>query len=311
MENKQTALWLAPMAGGGDRAFRESCAAFGADHFCTEMISAKAYHFRDKKTEELAVIGEIARPSAIQLFGSEPLILAEAAAHFSQNEACAEIDLNFGCPVPKIVNNKEGSALLRDPARCREIVRAVVAASKKPVTVKLRTGWTKDEMTAPQIASICEEEGAALITVHGRAREDFYRDNTVSYRAIRAVKEAVKIPVVANGDIRDGESARRMLEETGCDALMIGRAALGSPWVFAEIRAALNREVMMPFSKKEVIRKHLELAFLYKPEAAGREMRYHLAQYLKGFRGAASLRDRACRASKKEEYLALLDLLEE
>ena len=297
------------MAGAGDRAFRETCAPFGVDVFCTEMISAKAVHFGDKKTRLLAETGTAERPIAIQLFGSDPAIMAEAAAKLADGENAQWIDLNFGCPVPKIVNNGEGSALMRNPRKIYEIVSAVAETSPLPVSVKIRAGWYEKDENAVKVAALCEKAGACRIAVHARYRGDFYRDGTVKLPVIRKVKEAVSIPVIGNGDIRDGEGALRMLEETGCDGLMVGRAAIGRPWVFAEIRAALEGVAPPKIDPKEVIREHLRLAFLYKPQTAGREMRMHMAQYLKGFRGAAGLRDQASHASTPEDYLALIDSL--
>lgn len=302
-------LYLAPMAGAGDRAFRESCALFGADAFCTEMISAKAVHFGDRKTALLADTGERERPISIQLFGSDPDILAEAAASLGDPSRVDGIDLNFGCPVPKIVGNGEGSALMKDPPLIDAIVRAVVSASRLPVSVKIRAGWDENSMNAVQVAELCEKAGARRIAVHGRCRSEFYREGTVRLSVIRDVKKAVSIPVIGNGDVCDGESALRMLEETGCDGVMVGRAAIGAPWVFREIRAYLSGRKESPVDRKDAIRGHLELAFRYKPQLAGREMRMHMAQYLKGFRGAALLRDRASHAETKEDYFKLLDLL--
>ncbi len=300
-------LALAPMAGAGDRAFRETCALFGVDLFCTEMISAKAVHFGDKKTAALAETGAEERPIAIQLFGSDPEILGEAAMKLGTKDRCDRIDLNFGCPVPKIVNNGDGSALMKNPLLCYEITRAVVEASALPVTVKLRAGWDGEELNAPQVAALCEKAGAAGIAVHGRTRVDFYRDGTMRPEVIRAVKEAVSVPVLANGDVTDGESALRLLEATKCDGLMIGRGAVGSPWVFAEVRAALQGKGMPEIDRRSVILHHINLAFRYKPEVAGRELRTHMAHYMKGFRGAASLRDRVSHAETKEDYINLVN----
>ena len=295
------------MAGAGDRAFRETCALFGVDLFCTEMISAKAVHFGDKKTVTLAETGAEERPIAIQLFGSDPLLLAEAAVKLGTRERCDRIDLNFGCPVPKIVNNGDGSALMKNPELCYEITRAVSEASALPVTVKIRAGWDGDHLNAPQIAALCEKAGAVGIAVHGRTRVDFYRDGTMRPEVIRAVKEAVSIPVLANGDVTDGESALRLLEQTGCDGLMIGRGAVGAPWVFAQVRAALEGKTAPEIDRKAAIRSHIDLAFRYKPEAAGRELRTHMAHYMKGFRGAAALRDKVSHAETKEEYFELVE----
>lgn len=305
MENNFV-LALAPMAGAGDRAFRETCGLFGVDLFCTEMISAKAVHFGDKKTVSLAETGAEERPIAIQLFGSDPEIVAEAASKLGTKDRCDRIDLNFGCPVPKIVNNGDGSALMKNPALCYEITRAVVEASSLPVTVKIRAGWDGENLNAPEVAALCEKAGAIGIAVHGRTRADFYRDGTMRPEVIRAVKEAVSVPVLANGDVKDGESALRLLEQTRCDGLMIGRGAVGSPWVFAEVRAALEGKAMPLIDRKEAIRHHVDLAFRYKPFLAGRELRTHMAHYMKGFRGAAALRDKVSHAEKKEEYLELL-----
>lgn len=311
MKTMNTALFLAPMAGAGDRAFRETCALFGVDGFYTEMISAKAVHFGDKKTALLAEVGEIEQPMSLQIFGSDPEIMAEAAAKLSEKENLHWIDLNFGCPVPKIAGNGDGSALMRTPQKIFEITKEVVGASRLPVSVKIRAGWNQNEINAPEIALLCQKAGAKRIAVHGRTREDLYRDGTVRIDVIAAVKQAVEIPVIANGDIKDGESALRMLEETKCDGLMVGRGAIGAPWVFREIRAALKGERFPAVDPKDVMRHHLKLAFRYKPQVAAKEMRMHFSHYLKGFRGAAVLRDQASKAASMEDYLALLEELPE
>ncbi len=310
METIKTPLYLAPMAGAGDRAFREICAHFGVDFFCTEMVSAKAVSFGDRKSFELAQTGE-EKNIAIQLFGSEPETMAKAAKMLTAEIRADRIDLNFGCPVPKIAGNGDGSALMKTPELCYEIVRAVVSAVSLPVSVKIRAGWDREHLNGAQVAALCEKAGAKSIAVHARTRMDFYRDNTLIPHIIKEVKETVSIPVIGNGDIRDGESARRMLEETGCDGLMIGRAAVGAPWIFSTVRSYLEGKPCPTVNKKEVIKEHLRLAFLYKPQSAGREMRMHMAQYLKGFRGAAALRDRASHASTPEEYYELVEALEE
>ena len=297
-------LFLAPMAGVGDRAFREVCASFGVGFFTTEMISAKAVTFGDQKSFALATAGEIARPFAVQLFGSEPDRVAAAAKIFGKSADW--IDLNFGCPVPKIVKNGEGSALMKDPALAYEIVRAAVQSAGVPVSVKMRAGFDESHITAPHLAELCEKAGAQRITVRARCREDYYRAGTVRPSVIAEVKRAVSIPVVANGDIFDGESACRMIEETGCDALMIGRGALGAPWVFASIRAFLQGTTPPPVFAKQVLEKHLRLAFRYKPLSAGREMRAHTPYYLKGFSGAAELRAAMSHAETLDDYLTLL-----
>ena len=199
---------------------------------------------------------------------------------------------------------------MRDVKRCAEIVSAVRLATPLPVSVKIRAGWDESSLNAPEVAFACQEAGADMICVHGRTRMDFYRDGTVKPEIIRLVKEAVSIPVIGNGDVVSGSSAKKMLRETGCDGLMVGRAAVGAPWVFAEIRAALDGKEKPFIDPKEVIREHLRLAFLYKPESAGREMRMHMAKYLKGFRGAAALRDQSGKATTIEDYFELLEKLQ-
>lgn len=312
MKTKNVPLLLAPMAGFGDRAFREICAEFEPDRFFSEMVSAKAIHFGDKKTRLLCERGEAARPLSVQLFGHEKEILAEACRWVIENFHPEGIDLNFGCPVPKIVRGGDGSALMRDPALCYEIVSSVrEAAGELPLSVKIRAGWEEESLNAPEIASLCEKAGVDFITVHGRTRAELYRAGCVRHDLIRLVKKSVSIPVFANGDIVDGESAKKMLRDTGCDGLMIGRGAIGKPWIFSEIRAALNGTKPPRIDVKEVIKKHLSLAFLYKPNCAAQEMRAHFAHYLRGFRGAAALRDRASHAESLADYLAILEELDE
>lgn len=299
-------LVLAPMAGVGDRAFREVCRLGGADLTYTEMISAKALTFGDKKTEELADTGFDA-PIGVQLFGSSPALLASAARHFSESGRFSFVDLNMGCPVHKVVSNGEGSALLRDPKQCEKIVRETVKSSLIPVSVKIRIGWDRDHLTGVEVARRCEEAGAVRIAVHARTREDFYRDGTCRYDQVARIVESVSIPVYANGDILDGESAKRVREETGCAGLMIGRGALGKPWIFSEIRAYLSGKTAPKIDKKNLFCLHLEKAFSYKPHQAAGELRTHAMHYFKGFPGAAALREKISRASSIEEYYAILE----
>ena len=232
-------IFLAPMAGVTDLPFRVLCREKGASLVYTEMISAKALHYRDKNTLEMARTHPDEMPIGVQIFGHEPEIMAEAAAFFSDQPHIALIDINMGCPAPKIVKNGEGAALMLKPDLARQIVRETVKASKKPVTVKIRRGWDEASANAVEIASICEEEGAALVTVHGRTREQQY-SGTVDLDCIRKVKQALTIPVTGNGDIRLPEDAIRMLEETGCDAVMVGRGARGNPWIFEDIQSYLK-----------------------------------------------------------------------
>lgn len=289
--------FLAPMAGAGDRAFREVCAGFGAAFTVSEMVSAKALQFGDRKTAELMELGAAARPAAIQLFGSEPDAMAEGAKRAMAFSPDA-IDLNMGCPAPKITGPGAGSALMKNPELCGEIVAAVRRAVPVPVTVKLRAGWDERSRNAALVAKLCEQAGAGAVTVHGRTRAQMYAPSA-DWSVIREVKEAVRIPVIGNGDVTDAFSAARLLEETGCDAVMVGRGALGNPWVFRQINAYLSDpcSVVPPpdvFEKMLVLLRQVRLACGYKGEArAMREARGHVGWYLKGLRGAAEFRRRS------------------
>lgn len=287
---------LAPMAGVGDRAFRETCARFGAACTVSEMVSSKALEFDDKKTLELMELGEEARPAAIQIFGSEPDVMALAARkalEFSPDF----IDINMGCPAPKITGPGAGSALMKTPQLCGEIVAAVVAAVPVPVTVKIRAGWDEKSVNAVEVASICEQAGAAAVAVHARTRSQMY-EPPADWSIIKAVKEAVKIPVIGNGDVTGAQSAARMLEQTGCDAVMVGRAALGNPWIFQQINAYLDEGRIVPppslSERMQIMVQHVELMCRYKGEyRAMKEARKHVGWYLKGLRGASEFRRRA------------------
>lgn len=287
-------IFLAPMAGVTDRPFRLLCREKGASLVYTEMVSAKAMHYRDIKTFEIARTWPDEMPIGVQIFGSEPEIMAEAAAWLSEQSNIALIDINMGCPAPKIVKNGEGAALMLKPDLVRQIVRETVKASKKPVTVKIRKGWDQAQTNAVEIASICEEEGAALVTVHGRTRDQQYSGSS-DLNCIREVKKALTIPVVGNGDIRSPEDALRMLESTGCDAVMVGRGAQGNPWIFENIVSYIynhtyNRNVSNQERLKTIL-KHYELMEKYKGErAAMLEMRKHVAWYLQGLPGSARVK---------------------
>ena len=304
---------LAPMAGVTDLPFRLLCKQMGAGLLCMEMVSAKAIHYRNKNTESLMAIDERELPVSLQLFGSEPELMAEVA-HSIEERPFALLDLNMGCPVPKVVNNGEGSALMKDPKLAAEIVHAISGAIQKPVTVKIRKGFDDAHVNAVEMAKRLEDAGAAAIAVHGRTREQYY-SGKADWDIIRQVKEAVTIPVIANGDIDSPEAAKRCIEQTGADAIMIGRGAQGNPWIFREIRHYLECGEMLPRPDAEevktVLRQHAQLQMEVKGEYIGmREMRKHAAWYLAGFPHAARLRKQACEMEKLEDLEQLIGMIE-
>ena len=299
---------LAPMAGVADRAFRRICVEHGAGYVVGEMVSSKGLCFGDAKSRALLTIDEAERPAAVQLFGDDPDRMAEAA-----REAMASrpdvIDINMGCPAPKIAGNHCGSALMREPALCERIVRAVVDAAGVPVTAKIRKGYAKDQVNAVEVALACEAGGAAAVTVHGRTREQMYAP-PVDWDIIRQVKRALRIPVIGNGDVTDAQQAAALYEETGCDLIMVGRGALGYPWIFSEIEAWLvhGRELPPPpvSMRMAVLLRQVELAAAFKGEpVALREARKHAAWYMRGLRGAAEFRRQAGEISTLADLQAL------
>ena len=301
---------LAPMAGVSDRAFREICFDYGAAFAVTEMVSSKALTMQDKKSKELLVISEKEHPCAAQIFGDDPEIMAKAAKKagtFSPDF----IDINMGCPAPKIAGNGGGSALLKNPELISKIVREVRIATELPLTVKIRIGWDQDSINCTEVAKICEAEGADAITVHGRTKSQMYAP-PVNYEMIKAVKEAVKISVIGNGDITDIESAERMLNETGCDFLMVGRGALGNPWIFRKLNAYFSDGTVISDptveERMEQMLAHIRKLVEYKGEYIGmREARKHAAWYIKGMRGAASFRQEIGKLEHIEELEYLAD----
>lgn len=301
---------LAPMAGVTDLPFRLLCSEQGAGLAGMEMVSAKAILYGNKNTEGLLAIHPEEGPVALQLFGSDPKIVSEMAKRIEERPF-AVLDLNMGCPVPKIVNNGEGSALMREPKLAGEIIAATVKAIEKPVTVKIRKGFDADHVNAVEMAKIAEDAGAAAVAVHGRTREQFY-SGEADWEIIAEVKEAVSIPVIGNGDVTDGESARRMLLETGCDGVMIGRAARGNPWLFGQIAAFLASGRILPApsmeEKKKMILRHAALQMETKGEYTGvREMRKHLSWYTAGLPGSARLRGRV---NQTESFAEIEKLVE-
>ena len=302
---------LAPLAGVTDSAFRRVCFAHGAAMGFTEMVSAKGLYYRNANTEELLRIHEDEGPVGIQLFGSEPLMLQFAAEKLRDRPNVC-IDLNMGCPVPKVVKNGEGSYLLRQPALAEQLVRETVRAAGKPVTVKMRIGFDEAHPVDPVAFALqMQEAGASLITVHGRTREQYY-SGKADWSAIRKIKQALDIPVAGNGDVFSAEDALRMLDETGCDLVMIARGALGNPWIFAECEAAWKGHAVpkRPETDEiiETVKKHALMLLEDKEEyRAVRELRKHAAWYTKGIQGAAVLRRKASEAGSLDELFTIME----
>ncbi len=301
-------LVLGPMAGVTDLPFRLLCKEKGVDLVYTEMVSAKGVQYNNKNTENLLEVSEEERPAAVQLFGSDPDILSDTARRIEHRNFDI-LDINMGCPVPKVVNNGEGSALMKNPKLIGEIVRKVSQGYSKPVTIKIRKGF--EEENAVEVAKIAEENGASAIAVHGRTRDQYY-SGTADWEAIRKVKESVSIPVIGSGDIFTPQDAKRMLEQTGCDGLMIARGTRGNPWIFEQIKAYLKQGVLLPrphFSEvREMIVRHAELLTKFKGEFIGlREMRKHVAWYMTGYPGSAKFRNSVNEIENLKDLFLLLD----
>ncbi len=299
---------LAPMAGVADAAFRRICRDHGAAFTVSEMISAKALTYGDAKSRELAVLSDRERPAAIQLFGDDPETMAKAARLVMAQQP-DWLDINMGCPAPKIAGNHCGSALMRDPDLCYRIVRATCEAVEVPVTVKLRKGYAKDEVNAVEVAQACESGGAAAITVHGRTRDQMYAP-PVDWDIIRAVKQAVSVPVIGNGDVTSAKTAAALYEQTGCDLIMIGRGALGAPWVFSQVEAYLNHGTLLPdpplAKRMETLCRQVALAVSLKGErCALLQARKHASWYMRELRGAAVFRGEAGTISTMDDLRLL------
>ena len=304
-------ILLAPMAGVTDLPFRLLCREQEAGLVCMEMVSAKAILYKNKNTESLLTIHPQEGPVSLQLFGSDPKILSEMARQIEERPFSI-LDINMGCPVPKVVGNGEGSALMKQPKLVEEIVTAVVKAVKKPVTVKIRKGFNDTCVNAVEIARIAEQCGAAAVMIHGRTREQYYTGEA-DWEIIAKAKDKLSIPVIGNGDIKDGASAEAILRRTGCDGIMVGRAARGNPWIFRQIAAYLQDGTVLPAPEKEEIRamilRHAKMQLEYKGEYTGiREMRKHVSWYTAGMPDSARLRRTV---NMVESFAALEELVRE
>ncbi|MBU5315621.1 tRNA dihydrouridine synthase DusB [Clostridium bornimense] len=305
-ENK---VFLAPMAGVTDSAFRRICVEQGCGMVTTELISAKGLYYGSENTEALLKLTNEEKPAAVQIFGRDPYIMAKAAERFDSDDRFFAIDINMGCPAPKVVKNGEGSALLKEPELAAEIVREVSKATSKPVTVKYRIGFDSNSINAVEFGKVLEEAGAKCITLHGRTREQMY-SGTANWDIIRQVKESVSIPVVGNGDVNSFDSALRLFQETNCDAIMIGRGAQGNPFIFREVGDYLNgREIRRPTNEEKIdtVIRHLKLEIEdFGEYKAVREMRKHIAWYLKGLKNSIDIKNQINVLTSADEVIKVL-----
>ena len=303
---------LAPMAGVADRAFREICKEMGAAYVVSEMVSSKGVSYKNERSTELMEISEIEHPCAVQLFGNEPDTMAVAAKTAMQFKPDI-LDINMGCPAPKINGNGCGCALMKTPKLCGEIVKAVTSAVDVPVTIKIRKGYDDDTLTALEVAKYCVDNGASAITIHGRTAKQMYKPYA-DWEIIAKLKNEFDVPILGNGDVVSGKTAKQMLEQTGCDMVMVGRASLGNPWIFKQINEYIynNKEIPMPTADErlDVLQKHIKKICDYKGEKIGmKEARKHVAYYLKGFHGAAAFRNEAGKLCTYDDLLRLIELV--
>lgn len=304
-------VFLAPMAGVTDTPYRILAREMGCPLVYSEMVSDKGINYRNEHTLKMLHTEELERPMAMQLFGAEPDSVAKAAQYI-QSLNCADIiDFNMGCPAPKVVKNHEGSAMLLDPERAFRVLKALVGAVSMPVTVKMRIGWDKDHINVLEMAKLAEEAGVQAVAVHGRTREQFYRDRA-DWQIIRQVREKLRIPVIANGDIRNVEDLIKIREVTGCEAVMVGRAAQGNPWIFRQLTHYLRTGEILPGptmeERREIIIRHLDMLLKFKGDYVGpREMRKHATWYTRGIKGNAELRVQFNKAETREDFLRILE----
>lgn len=304
-------VFLAPMVGVTDTPYRILAREMGCPLVYSEMVSDKGINYRNEHTLKMLHTEELERPMAMQLFGAEPDSVARAAEYI-ESLGCADIlDFNMGCPAPKVVKNHEGSAMMLDPERSYKVLKALVGAVSMPVTVKMRIGWDKEHINVLEMAKMAEEAGVQAVAVHGRTREQFYRDQA-NWKIIRQVRKSLKIPVIANGDIRNVQDLIHIREITGCEAVMVGRAAQGNPWIFRQLTQYLKTGEILPgptmAERKEIIIRHLDMLLKFKGDYVGpREMRKHATWYTRGIKGNAELRVLFNKAETREDFLKILD----
>ena len=301
---------LAPMAGVADRAFREICREMGACYVVSEMVSSKGVSYKNERSTELMAVSEYEHPCAVQLFGNEPDTMAVAAKTALKFRPDI-LDINMGCPAPKIAGQGSGCALMKNPELCGEIVKAVTEVSDIPVTVKIRKGYDDEHLNALEVAQYCVENGASAIAIHGRTAKQMYKPYA-DWEIIARLKEKLPVPVIGNGDITDGVSAKKMLDTTGCDMVLVGRASLGNPWIFRQINEYIfsGKDIIHPTydERLEMMAKHVKKICTYKGENIGmKEARKHIAYYLKGFHGAAAFRNEAGRLCTYDDLLRLIE----